>query len=46
VKDALKRVPGVGDVRIMGERKYAMRLWLDPVQLAAATSPPPTWSAR
>jgi len=35
VKDALKRVPGVGDVRIFGERKYAMRIWLDPTRLAA-----------
>ena len=35
VKDALKRVSGVGDVQIFGERKYAMRLWLDPVRLAA-----------
>jgi len=35
VKDALKRVPGVGDVVIFGERKYAMRLWLDPVRMAA-----------
>ena len=35
VKDALKRIPGVGDVRIFGERKYAMRLWLDPTKLAA-----------
>jgi HAE1 family hydrophobic/amphiphilic exporter-1 len=35
VKDALKRVPGVGDVIIFGERKYAMRLWLDPVRMAA-----------
>jgi hydrophobic/amphiphilic exporter-1 (mainly G- bacteria), HAE1 family len=35
VKDALKRVPGVGDVQIFGERKYAMRLWLDPAKLAA-----------
>jgi HAE1 family hydrophobic/amphiphilic exporter-1 len=35
VKDALKRVPGVGDVLIFGERKYAMRLWLDPNKLAA-----------
>ena len=34
VKDALKRVPGVGDVQIFGERKYAMRIWLDPVKLA------------
>jgi HAE1 family hydrophobic/amphiphilic exporter-1 len=35
VKDALKRVPGVGDAIIFGERKYAMRLWLDPSRLAA-----------
>ncbi|MGB9146876.1 MAG: multidrug efflux RND transporter permease subunit [Acidobacteriaceae bacterium] len=35
VKDALKRLPGVGDVMIFGERKYAMRIWLDPVKLAA-----------
>ena len=35
VKDALKRVPGVADVIIFGERKYSMRLWLDPVRLAA-----------
>ena len=35
VKDALKRVPGVSEVIIFGERKYAMRLWLDPVRLAA-----------
>jgi HAE1 family hydrophobic/amphiphilic exporter-1 len=34
VKDALKRVPGVGDVIIFGERKYAMRVWLDPARLA------------
>ena len=35
VKDALKRIPGVGDVTIFGERKYAMRIWLDPVKMAA-----------
>ncbi|BBD62199.1 transporter [Nostoc sp. HK-01] len=34
VADALKRVKGVGDVRIFGERRYAMRLWLDPSRLA------------
>ncbi len=34
IKDDLKRVPGVGDVLIFGERKYAMRLWLDPERLA------------
>jgi HAE1 family hydrophobic/amphiphilic exporter-1 len=35
VRDALKRVPGVGNVMIFGERKYAMRIWLDPARLAA-----------
>ena len=35
VSDALKRVPGVGNTVIFGERKYAMRLWLDPVKMAA-----------
>jgi hydrophobic/amphiphilic exporter-1 (mainly G- bacteria), HAE1 family len=34
VRDALKRVHGVGDVFIFGERKYAMRLWLDPARMA------------
>src|SRR6476646_4014302 len=34
VKDSLKRVPGVADVIIFGERKYSMRLWLDPVRMA------------
>ena len=28
-------MPGVGNVLIFGERKYAMRLWLDPQKLAA-----------
>jgi hydrophobic/amphiphilic exporter-1 (mainly G- bacteria), HAE1 family len=35
VRDAVKRVPGVSDVVIFGERKYSMRLWLDPDRLAA-----------
>src|SRR3989338_4731036 len=34
VRDDLQRVPGVGSVIIFGERKYAMRLWLDPDRLA------------
>jgi HAE1 family hydrophobic/amphiphilic exporter-1 len=34
IKDELKRVPGVGDIRILGERRYAMRLWMDPDRLA------------
>src|SRR6204780_658689 len=41
VRDALKRIPGVADVIIFGERKYSMRLWLDPGRLAgrALTAP-------
>src|SRR5712692_6442163 len=34
VRDSLKRVRGVADVLIFGERKYSMRLWLDPVRMA------------
>ncbi len=35
VKPRLQTVTGVADVRIFGERKYAMRVWLDPDRLAA-----------
>lgn len=31
----LQTIPGVSSVRIWGERKYAMRLWIDPVKLSA-----------
>ncbi len=34
VSDALKRVPGVANVIIFGQRTYAMRVWLDPLRLA------------
>lgn len=34
LKDELKSIKGVGDVTIIGERKYAMRIWLDPGKLA------------
>jgi len=34
VVDALKRVPGVGDISLPGERRYAMRIWLDPQKLS------------
>lgn len=33
-KPRLQTVSGVADVRIYGERKYAMRVWLDPAKLA------------
>ncbi|SKB14501.1 Cation or drug efflux system protein [Planktothrix sp. PCC 11201] len=35
IVDQISRVPGVGQVTIFGERKYAMRLWLDPSRMAA-----------
>jgi hydrophobe/amphiphile efflux-1 (HAE1) family protein len=34
VVDSLKRLPGIGDVILFGERRYAMRIWLDPERLA------------
>ena len=36
----LKRVKGVGNVLIFGERKYAMRLWLNPAKLEAYSLTP------
>jgi multidrug efflux pump len=35
VKPRLQTVPGVADVQINGERKFSMRIWLDPDKLAA-----------
>ncbi len=35
VADQLKTLPGVASVIIGGERRYAMRLWLDPERMAA-----------
>jgi multidrug efflux pump len=35
IKDALARLPGVGDVSFLGARDYSMRVWLDPDKLAA-----------
>ncbi|HZB91128.1 MAG TPA: efflux RND transporter permease subunit, partial [Stellaceae bacterium] len=32
--DPLERLPGVSSVSIFGERRYAMRIWLDPDKLA------------
>jgi multidrug efflux pump len=33
VKDAIARVEGVGDVVILGQQDYSMRVWLDPDKL-------------
>ncbi len=35
IVDVLKRIPGVGDVQIFGERKYSMRFWIDLIALPA-----------
>lgn len=35
MKNQLQTLPGVADVRVFGERRYAMRIWLDRARLAA-----------
>ncbi|MFH0703224.1 MAG: multidrug efflux RND transporter permease subunit [bacterium] len=40
IKDSLKRVKNVGNIIIFGERKFAMRLWLDPNKLASRSLTP------
>ncbi|HYF02121.1 MAG TPA: efflux RND transporter permease subunit [Patescibacteria group bacterium] len=34
-KERIQNIPGVSEVRIWGEKKYSMRLWLDPTRMAA-----------
>jgi multidrug efflux pump len=34
LKDELLRLKGVGDILMLGERDYSMRVWLDPYKLA------------
>ncbi|MBG8552192.1 efflux RND transporter permease subunit [Hymenobacter guriensis] len=40
LKERLQTIPGVSEVRVYGERKYSMRLWLDPVKLSALSVSP------
>ncbi|MEO1296964.1 MAG: efflux RND transporter permease subunit, partial [Cyanobacteria bacterium J06636_16] len=35
VLDELRRIEGVADIQPFGERRYAMRLWIDPARMAA-----------
>jgi multidrug efflux pump len=35
LKERLQRIPGVGNIFLGGERRYAMRVWLDPGRMAA-----------
>ncbi|RJG50495.1 efflux RND transporter permease subunit [Motilimonas pumila] len=34
LKESLQRVAGVSKVDVLGEKKYAMRVWTDPIKLA------------
>jgi hydrophobe/amphiphile efflux-1 (HAE1) family protein len=36
VKDQIARLPGVADFWVLGERQYAMRIWVDPDKAAAS----------
>jgi multidrug efflux pump len=36
IKEKIQTIQGVSNVRIFGEKKYAMRIWLDPARMAAA----------
>ncbi len=40
VLDELKRIPGVGKAENMGEKKYAMRIWLDPDRMKSLSITP------
>lgn len=35
IKDALSRLPGVGEITVLGGQDYSMRLWLNPEKIAA-----------
>ena len=35
IRDELLRVKGVGDIFLLGQRDYSMRIWVDPDKLAA-----------
>jgi multidrug efflux pump len=34
LKDEIARLPGISEVRVLAQRDYSMRIWLDPDQLA------------
>lgn len=39
-KERLQTIPGVSQINIWGERRYSMRLWMDPAKLAAFSITP------
>ena len=38
--ERLQTIPGVSNIQIWGQKKYAMRIWLDPVKLSAYSLTP------
>lgn len=38
--EKLQTIPGVSSIRIWGEKKYAMRIWMDPARLSAYSLTP------
>jgi len=40
ILDEIKRIPGVGKAENMGEKKYAMRIWLDPDKMKSMAITP------
>ena len=34
VRERMETIPGVSSIRIFGEKRYSMRLWMDPVKMA------------
>jgi len=40
VKDPIARVQGVGSASILGELDYSMRIWMDPIRMAALSITP------
>lgn len=35
IKERIQTIPGVSQIQIWGEKKYAMRIWLDPANMAS-----------
>ena len=35
IRDQIARLPGVADIQLLGNREYAMRIWIDPDKAAA-----------
>ena len=40
LQQAIARIPGVGNTQIFGQRQYAMRVWLNPVQMTGLSITP------